>query len=528
MNVHRLALAAFALLVSACGGSGGGGADPGPIPAIDDGPVLSAVGQFPVGVAYLADAESNQRWELHGAALDGSAYAKLSTVTGAESVIAFAWSPDRRRIAYQVADDLGALSLFVTSVEAPQVVPIAPSLSPSDFRWSPDSSRLALRDAQTSALWSVRADGTGLVPISTSTPADRIVAQFAWSPDSTRLAYVSDELVDDVLRLFVVPAGGGAAVEVSAFLSAGDEVGNGARGVSTATTFFAWSPDSSTIAFERLRAASATVDLLAVAADGTNPLTVFASPLNSRVRTFAWAPNGSRVAFLSRQGSGPGTVYSVLPSGADLQPLDAIPPFGTVAGLGFAWAPDSTRLALVGSSSALGTSAFVVPAAGGPLTGVGIFVAGGDPPTFTIAWSPDSSRFLVLDEGIAPHSLMVGGDGVAARSFGTGGSPGMPSFAPDGSRLAYLVDAIVPGLFEAVVSDEAGEYGTVRVSPPADLSRGATTVGWSTDGSAVLSVSDPTGLDRLELFAAAPDGTHLRRLSGPMVFGGQVTAWASR
>lgn len=518
------------LLLAACGG-GGGGDDSAVVPG-PDGPALSAIGQFPVGVAYLADAEVDGTFALWGAALDGSAYGRLSSPpAGTESVTSFSWSPDRTRIAYLTADGAGDTALFVTSVDAGHVLRVGSSLSPRDVQWSPDSTRLAVREWVSTALWSVGADGAGLARLSTPAAAGRIVAAYAWSPDSMRVAYVSDEVVSNVPRLFVVPATGGTAVQVSAFLPAGDQVGDGTFGLFSSQGSFAWSPGSDRLVFEQFHPGSPYTEFLrSVAPDGTAPAALSSLASGTAATDFAFAPNGSRVAFLNRAVSSTDlpTLRTVTPLGTNPRSIADAGGFGLVNAFGVAWSPDSTRIAFLGYSVLLGTTACCGVEATGVVHPSGATVEDSSSPFGSFAWSDDSAHYLFLDESGAGRRLWVSDGGFDARSFGAGGACAAPSWSPDGARLCYLSEAGSSGPFQALVSLEAGDYGTVRVSPAPGFSRGTQTVGWTSDGSAALSVSDPTGFDRMELFAAAPDGTHLRRVSGPLTFGGQVTAWTAR
>ena len=140
---------------------------------------------------------------LWGMEADGSRQRQL--VKGSDPQ----WSPDGTRIAY-LADADGKVQLWVRymDTEGAVIQVTRGDRSPVNFRWSPDSKSLAFTmPVPDSANWSI---AMPRAPQGAQwTPAPRVV---------TRLQYRADQvgfLTDDWRHLFVVPAEGGVARQVT-------------------------------------------------------------------------------------------------------------------------------------------------------------------------------------------------------------------------------------------------------------------------------------------------------------------------
>ena len=116
-----------------------------------------------------------------------------------------------------------------------------------EFAWAPNNSRIAYLADQFEDekfdLISVVPDVNSLNPrpdprlVSTNNIGD--VVDFAWSPDSSRIAYIADGDTLGVFELYTNVPFGTSKFKVSGTLIQGGDV-----------TSFAWAPDSSLIAYQ--------------------------------------------------------------------------------------------------------------------------------------------------------------------------------------------------------------------------------------------------------------------------------------
>jgi Tol biopolymer transport system component len=189
--------------------------------------------------------------------------------------------------------------------------------------WSPDGTRIAFRaylerDALSGGaayhVHVMNADGS----VRNLTRRHfRDAGDFDWSPDGESIVVdVWNERIDRH-RLHVISTEAGPPRR----LTGGNDYGP------------RWSPDGSTIAFQRF-GRGGVAGLYAVAADGTR-----LRRLAARASSPAWSPDGSRIAYFS--GIRPSTIHLIDPDGGTRTRLAAQP--GEPGGL--AWSPDGSTIA---------------------------------------------------------------------------------------------------------------------------------------------------------------------------------------
>jgi Tol biopolymer transport system component len=185
-----------------------------------------------------------------------------------------AMSPDGNWIAYIADQDVDAVTeLFLVDLRGPAPTAAAKTSAPmvtagdvTSFAWSPDSTRILYNaDQQIDAMNELYMVGVGgvqpLAPVKVNAPfgpafgtvLNTTPAGYAWSPDSTWVAYRAEANVDGALDLFVVPvdaAGPGAATQLNPVLLAAADIDE-----------FAFSPDSSNILFRGDTVVAGRVDL---------------------------------------------------------------------------------------------------------------------------------------------------------------------------------------------------------------------------------------------------------------------------
>ena len=142
-------------------------------------------------------------------ALGGATKLLAHHAAAGDSIDAFtlAWAPDGSRIAYLAGDvdvvqDHRRVYSADPSLAAPAPILHSPQVvvgagDATDFRWSPDSSRLLFRAAATATaladgrpeLHLARADGSSSIVVSTAGLDGRYLAGYDWASDGTRYAF---------------------------------------------------------------------------------------------------------------------------------------------------------------------------------------------------------------------------------------------------------------------------------------------------------------------------------------------------
>jgi eukaryotic-like serine/threonine-protein kinase len=287
--------------------------------------LFSAKGVRPVWIDISPDeksiiyvTEGEGAWQLFVSDLAGSSPVKIADGSG--NVEGVAWLPDKNRIFYSAlidgvfqvfaADTSGGKGSRVTSSETDSVVVDA----------APDGNSIIFSSAkEESNLWRVNVtDGQ-------ESPLARDLNSKLWpaiSPDNTRMAFQSVKNLSAGNHLLE------SAIVVKP-VKARDE---GERPTMLAERGFlpAWSPDGSTLAFMRQNANGA-VDLFAVNPNGggerlltTGGIPVIGysvSPYNQvHTRAFAWSPDSSRIAYVSERG-GSVNIWSKSPRDGKDEPL---------------------------------------------------------------------------------------------------------------------------------------------------------------------------------------------------------------
>lgn len=304
----------------------------------------------------------------------------------------------------------------------------------SDAAWSPDGTQLALRltGSFLSSLKLVDADGSNEFDLRPPGHSP------AWAPAGDRLVYVSTDTPSGPGRIAVITKAG-EAVRVVA--EQGDDP--------------AWSPDGSRIAYVEAG------QIVTVGADGTRRL-----QLTSDARVHAapnWSPDGRTVVFAAQTDPRSDPTIEVVPGGGGtpvrLATVRRSDRFASPAFVDPTWSPDGTKVAFVSrQADALATDVYVVNADG---TGVENVTRS---PFFeySVDWRPLPPSGL-LARGTA--SCGVGGTTRADRLVGTAHDDVVYALAGD-DRVASFAgdDILLAGPGRDVASLGAGSdlaYGEV-------------------------------------------------------------------
>jgi Tol biopolymer transport system component len=226
----------------------------------------------------------------------------------------------------------------------------------------------------------------------------------------------------------------------------------------------AWAPDGSRIAFVHSGASSGDSEIYVMNADGSTVVQrTNAGLYNSSP---AWSPDGTRIAFSSvRDGQ-----YRIYVMRVDQDWWNPAP-------LGFdrgwngqpAWSPDGTKIAFVSDWRAFDIlyDLYVMNADGSDmrLLLAGPFFPPGQTYEFQPAWSPDGGTIAVTVCTYAwdlcfPDSTLalVNADGSGLRSIASAGGYAHPSWSPDGTIIAFGSSACreCPSTIQYVTRDGSG------------------------------------------------------------------------
>jgi Tol biopolymer transport system component len=263
---------------------------------------------------------------------DGSSPRRLApAVSGVEEPDL---SPDGQYVAYDTFRTGDELDLHVVDVETGKDRKIrADRWNPA---WSPDGTHLVAVDGKP-------ADEIGrLLVIDAATASERSLDVSGtaprWSPDGQWIAYVVPGAgFIGSSHLWVIPAGGGRAREITTATSL-------ANGV-------AWSPDSGSIA-----TTSGDPRLPAILKIDLNGSFTRLTPATWASAGPSWSPDGRSITFSATPSGDPtgagGAIYRLDLGGSLPAAVSSPPEFETDAGA--TWAPDGTRIAFVRGSEEFG------------------------------------------------------------------------------------------------------------------------------------------------------------------------------
>ena len=175
---------------------------------------------------------------------------------------------------------------------------------------------------------SERNDQSGLV-VTSATGADRRrLTTFyedshpSWSGDGSQVTFESNREGDRRWRIYRIGAGGGDSV----FLDYG--------------RWPAWSPRSSTIAYQTCDQTGGRCGLFLIGADGSNPRSITGVPGDAMP---AWSPDGSRIAFASADRGGSWDIFVLEVATGNVATLASSPGIDVHP----VWSPDGRQVAFL-------------------------------------------------------------------------------------------------------------------------------------------------------------------------------------
>jgi Tol biopolymer transport system component len=490
-------------------------------------------------VVFMADKDEKGTVELYASVDNGTKTIKLSgNLVAGGDVVDFQISPDGVFVAYVADQDSDQkFELYVVPVDkGPSDTVIKVSglamagngiqeldLLPGEyaFAWAPDSSRVAYLADQRLAgvveLFSNLPDGSSNIRLSLLA-ADRDVKEFAWAPNSTLIAYLANQDSVNSIDLYTTLPNEGISQRISSGLDPGQMV-----------TAFKWSPDSLRIAFVGDRSLTGFFRLFTTSPNNNfNVLVSGGLDQTSDVRAIKWSPDSLRIAYIVEL---VGNVFELFITLRDVQPSTLISiDLPDEDEKNFGWSPDSSLIAYIADQNTGGLFELFTddPTGLSNAKVSGILVSGGDVVVFL--WAPTAQLIAYLadqdtndifelyttDPPLPVDIKKISGDRMAG--FGV-----EDDFAwlPDSSLVGYRADQNTVNTIELFTSDTEGVKND-KVSGTLVNGGSVSEFKRDTTGSAIAYLADQDTFGIRELYASLPDGADNTKLSGDLVAGGSV------
>jgi Tol biopolymer transport system component len=514
MRVGRALLlsAAIALTLAACGGGGSGGTsansnDPsgtGPAPGGGSGSNTPGTGSgsnapapnpVTLPIIYLADQTTQGVDELYmvQASAPGTSVKINAPLVAGGFVYDYALSPDGQYVTYIADQDInGRYELYRVSLANPGVAtklnpPLNVNRDVMDFVQSSDGTRIVYRSDNVAEnffdlyIVDVANPGTSIQLNGALTPGGSVRSGYVYSPDGARVVYRADQQLVDRLELFSVDvASPGVSTKLNSSLVQEGDVASG----------FAFSPDSSKVAYVADQDVDGVLDLYAVAL--TDPGTT--SKLNDSlvdggdVCHFTFSPDSQRVAYCADQTT------------------DEVIELYTVA------------LSAPGNSTKLSPT----------------LVAEGDVNAF-YEFSADSSFVIYVadqevDEKIELFRVDIASPGVATKINApliADGDVWDFKFRPDGTHIGYVAtqeDLAIYELYEVALTSPGI---STKLSAPM-ISAGLWQFDYTADSSAAIYVAEQVHIfpELYQVEVATPGAATM--LNSPLASGGAVWAFINK
>jgi Tol biopolymer transport system component len=325
----------------------------------------------------------------------------------------------------------------------------------------------------------------------------------SWSADG-RLIHIVSQDADCVPSLITEAPDGSGRVTANRVMQSGD-------------FGFAWSPDERQVVFVRYRVdpgswqacsfvgtgPPSTMDLWVMNADGSAARVLVKDFQLSGAPAFAWSPDSTRIAFVARSKfptlNGLYGYSIAFVRVGDGRRTDSGISSAEAGETGLAWSPDGTRLAAALTHDAASGLVGIRTFPADPTSDTPIDLTTGNPvaPATRLGapiWSPDGTTIAVTSQIVGSDGTITGGDILLLDAVKGGllrdlavtdaDGPGSPTWSADSRWIAYVSEihdatGIHPGPIVEVAIDGNDRRVLTGTSPTAaDFVDGVTSVAW--------------------------------------------------
>ncbi|MCB1214946.1 MAG: PD40 domain-containing protein, partial [Deltaproteobacteria bacterium] len=307
-------------------------------------------------IAFISNSLEASKYELYIYDLaSGQVEGPLNgvLVVGGD-VSSFLWSPDGDHLVYRANQDIsGTQELYLVELASGQVSKVNGNFAAGgyvrdDYQWSSDGTKIFYRHEDLISSSVIKLYVYDLVSqdrniVNGTMFADGWVWDYQLSPDGTHVAYRADQDTHDQYELYVVSLDDlGHSTKVNGTLSVGTNV----------YSTYRWSPDSNYLAYTRPGLFPVSyLEFLVVyeLVGGTNQNVTLPyendTGANRDVFTFAWSPDSSQLAYLAEIAeNGLTELFLVDPAGVGAKVSQEIDPsFESVTSI-IQWSPDGSAL----------------------------------------------------------------------------------------------------------------------------------------------------------------------------------------
>jgi Tol biopolymer transport system component len=424
------------------------------------------------GVVFRSDPDSNGVFQIQKVDADGSNSITLSANLPVRCVIAECWKMDgvASQITFLVESTNSAnqiaQALYAVTPNGSGLVMLNPPLSVDsrilDWQWAPNALSLAFisqNAGQAAELWVVNSDATLQTLISDSGITNG-VSQFAWSPDSSRLAFAEDAITANNASLYInVPDASDRIHLIDTFRVANPQLVD-----------WQWAPDSNRIGYRADQETAGLVELFTVESDGQwhrrmNPPMLASDSLYGDWR---WSPNGGHIAFLGEIESAQllDELYSAAADGSQTRRVNlALTTTAQVLRDKLLWTQNGSRLIYpVTNSQGVIEGLYSVQADGSDNRRLNDSLAADQWLLGDFRLSSDGARVIYQQSGVSGEVSLHVADLTAGNRFNlsTVGVVSQPAWHRDDSRIIYVFRP-TPDASEQLLSIHPDGTGKTRL-----------------------------------------------------------------